>query len=100
MTALQTRPSIGAAFIFMLLFVAGSYFTFAAVQGDHGMFRRIQIKAETETLIRERDRLSQELSDLSNLTRRMSDTALDLDLLDERARDVLGYLRADEVVTH
>ncbi|MDO9525652.1 MAG: septum formation initiator family protein [Gemmobacter sp.] len=100
MTGHQTRPPIGAAFIFMLLFVAGSYFTFAAVQGDHGMFRRIAIKAETEALTLERDQLTRELANLTNQTQRMSDSSLDLDLLDERARDVLGYLRADEVVTH
>jgi cell division protein FtsB len=34
---------------------------------------------------------------LQNLTHRLSDDYLDLDLLDERARMVLGYLRADEV---
>ena len=32
------------------------------------------------------------------LTRRLSDDFLDLDLLDEQARDVLGYVRADEVI--
>jgi cell division protein FtsB len=35
---------------------------------------------------------------MRNLTLRLSDTFLDLDLLDEQARDVLGYLRADEIV--
>ena len=35
---------------------------------------------------------------MENLTRRLSDSYLDLDLLDERARDVLGYVRADEIV--
>lgn len=100
MTGPETRPALGAAFLFMLLFVMGSYFTFAAVQGDHGMFRRIQILAETQTLTSQRDALALELAQLSNLTARLSDAGLDLDLLDERARDVLGYLRADEVVIH
>jgi cell division protein FtsB len=35
---------------------------------------------------------------LRDRTRRMSDDYLDLDLLDERARSVLGLVRADEVV--
>ena len=35
---------------------------------------------------------------MENLTRRLSDTYLDLDLLDEQARDVLGMVRADEIV--
>ena len=35
---------------------------------------------------------------MQNLTRRLSDDYLDLDLLDERAREVLGLLRADEIL--
>jgi cell division protein FtsB len=35
---------------------------------------------------------------LTNLTRRLSDDFLDIDLLDQQARDVLGYMRADEIV--
>jgi cell division protein FtsB len=35
---------------------------------------------------------------MRNKTLRMSDGYLDLDLLDEQARDVLGYVRADELV--
>ena len=82
----------------VLALTLGSYFTFAAVQGDFGVFRRVQINAEAETLRAERDTLQQELALLQNLTRRLSDDFLDLDLLDEQARDVLGYLRSDEIV--
>ncbi len=35
---------------------------------------------------------------MTNLTTRLSDHYLDLDLLDEQLRDVLGYVRADEIV--
>ena len=35
---------------------------------------------------------------MENLTRRLSDDFLDLDLLDQQARDVLGLLRSDEIV--
>jgi len=35
---------------------------------------------------------------MENLTKRMSDEYLDVDLLDERARKVLGLVRADEIV--
>jgi cell division protein FtsB len=34
---------------------------------------------------------------MQNLTHRLSDTYLDLDLLDQQARDVLGYMRSDEI---
>ena len=42
--------------------------------------------------------LEAQIAEIENLTRRLSDDYLDLDLLDERARDVLGLLRADEIV--
>lgn len=76
----------------------GTYFAFAAVQGEYGVFRQVQIAEDTRRLIATRDRLAGELATLENLTRRLSDAYLDIDLLDERARDVLGYMRADEIV--
>ena len=94
----RPRPALGAAIFFLIVFCLGSYFTFAAVQGDYGVFRRVQIDAEAETLRAERDVLLAELRGLQNKTRRLSDDYLDLDLLDEQARDVLGLVRTDEIV--
>ncbi len=92
------RPGLGAVVVTTLAVAVGGYFTFAAVQGDYGVFRRVQLAAERAELVAERDRLAAELRQTQNLTRRLSDQWLDLDLLDERARDVLGYLRGDEIV--
>ncbi len=79
-------------------FFLGAYFTFAAVQGDHGLFRRAEIKAQSAELRIQLARLETEVARMEILTRRLSDGFLDLDLLDEQARDVLGLLRADEIV--
>ncbi len=85
--------------VFLTLTVLlGLYFAFASIQGDYGLFRRLQIEAEAGELLAERDRLRGEVAALTNKTRRMSDDYLDLDLLDEQARTVLGMVRADEVV--
>ena len=81
-----------------LALALGLYFAFHAVQGDFGLFSRIQIEADEQVLIAERDVLLAQLSILENQTRRLSDANLDLDLLDERARDVLGFMRPDELV--
>jgi cell division protein FtsB len=92
------RPGLGVVAYFALMFSLGVYFMFASVQGDFGLFRRVQIEAEATTLTLERDRLAAEVAALENKTRRLSDTYLDLDLLDSQARDVLGLIRSDEIV--
>lgn len=94
----STRPGFGGIIFFALAFGLGAYFTFAAVQGDYGVFRRVEISAEATSLRRELDGLEDQIAEIENLTRRLSDDYLDLDLLDQQARSVLGYLRADEIV--
>ncbi len=88
----------GGVIFFVVAFCLGLYFTFASVQGDYGLFRRVQIEAEINELTAERDALAAKIATLSNKTLRLSDDYLDLDLLDEQARSVLGYVRADEIV--
>jgi cell division protein FtsB len=94
----HTPTAIGGILFLFSMFAIGCYFSFAAVQGDYGVFRQVQIKAEIAALQDEKTRLETELAVLRNRTRRLSDTYLDIDLLDEQARDVLGYVRADEIV--
>lgn len=96
----QTRPALGGILYMVLAFTLGGYFTFAAVQGDYGVFRRVQIRADLVELQAQQAELASELARMTNLTRRLSDDYLDLDLLDERARLVLGYLRAEEIVVN
>lgn len=98
MSTHATRPAIGGFLLLSLAVALGGYFTFAAVQGDYGVFRQVQIRAEIEALTAERDALATELAEISNRTHRLSDAYLDINLLDEQVRDVLGYIRADEIV--
>ncbi len=94
----RNRPPLGTVFYFLGALMLGLYFTFAAVQGDYGLFKRIEVKAEGQALEVELAALEAEVARMENLTTRLSDTYLDLDLLDEQARDVLGLIRADEIV--
>jgi cell division protein FtsB len=94
----HTRPALGAILYFGAAIVMGLYFTFAAVQGDYGVFRRSEVNAEAEQLRIELATLSAEVARIENMTRRLSDDYLDLDLLDQQARDVLGMIRTDEIV--
>lgn len=96
--AARAGLSVGSVVFFLLALLLGLYFAFAAVQGPSGILRRVQLEAETADLVAERDRLTAQVAEMRNLTRRLSDDYLDLDLLDERARDVLGLVRADELI--
>ncbi|WP_299962687.1 septum formation initiator family protein [uncultured Roseobacter sp.] len=94
----QTRPALSTFVFFTLALGLATYFTFAAVQGDFGLFRRAEITAEARALQSQLDVVGGEVARMENLTRRLSDGFLDLDLLDEQARGVLGMIRADELV--
>ena len=94
----ERRSGLAPLATFTVLLLLGLYFTFAAVQGDYGLFRRAEIRAQAADLRAELGAVSAEVARMENLTRRLSDDYLDLDLLDERARLVLGMVRADEIV--
>ena len=74
------------------------YFTFAAVQGDYGLFRRAEVRGDIGKLRVELEVLEREIARMENLTKRMSDEFLDLDLLDQQARDILGYIGINDIV--
>ncbi|MEP1963149.1 MAG: septum formation initiator family protein [Tateyamaria sp.] len=92
------RPALGTILFFAIAFALGIYFTFAAVQGDYGLFRRAEIDAEAKDLGNRLAAVQAQVAEMENLTRRLSDDYLDLDLLDEQTRSVLGMLRSDEIV--
>jgi len=92
------RPAFGTLFFFAIAFALSLYFTFAAVQGDFGLFRRAEIVAESEDLRHKLAQVESDVARMENLTKRMSDDYLDLDLLDEQARRVLGMVRSNEIV--
>ncbi|GGL90848.1 septum formation initiator family protein [Pseudooceanicola nanhaiensis] len=95
---IRNRPAIGAVTFFFIAFSLGLYFTFAAVQGDYGLFRRAEISADVDALRAQLAELDADVARMENLTNRLSDDYLDLDLLDQQARDVLGLIRSDEIV--
>ncbi len=94
----RNMPPMGLILYFLGAIMLGLYFTFAAVQGDYGVFKRAEIDAEARLMREELAVLRAEVTRMENLTTRLSDTYLDLELLDQQARDVLGLIRADEIV--
>ena len=94
----RTKPGLGSLIYFLVTLMLGLYFMFAAVQGDYGAFKRAEVDEEGRGLTEELATLNVEVARMENLTKRLSDDFLDLDLLDSQARDVLGMVRTDEIV--
>ena len=95
---MQARAGYGYIIYFTVAIALAIYFGFAALRGDLGVHERLVATAELVELRETRDRLQGSVDEMANLTRRLSDSYLDLDLLDERARSVLGLMRADELI--
>ena len=92
------KMGLGTALFFAVVLSLTGYFVFAAIQGDYGLLRQIQVEAEEKRLIERLQILQTQRSSLENKALRLSDEYLDLDLLDERARKILGMARVDEVI--
>lgn len=95
----QPRPkSISRSLVTVLCFGLFLYFGYHLVHGDRGYFAR---KGLEQKLVSAEQKLAQKSADrekLENRVRLMRPESLDLDLLDERARIVLGYMKPEERV--
>ena len=98
MTQTRTYSGWGLLAVVSLATGLGCYFAFAAIQGEYGVLRRAEITSLSDNLNSELMRLNTEVEQMENLTQRLSDEYLDIDLLDERVREILGYVRSSELV--
>jgi cell division protein FtsB len=76
------------------------YFLHHAHEGDRGMDAKRTLKAQ---IIRLNDELAELKKTRASWERRMAlmrDEAVDRDLLDERARDTLGWVHRNDVVVY
>ena len=95
--AYATDNLTAAVFALLTVLVCG-YFFYAATQGPYGLYEKGRIEALETTLNQKLESLIAQRERAQNRARRMSDTFLDLDLLDEQSRKVLGMVRDDEVI--
>lgn len=83
---------------YVLLFGVLAIFVHSGLQGDHGLIAYREAQTEERRLSAELADLRAKHEALQNRVTRLSDRYLDLDMLDERARAVLGLVRRDEIV--
>ena len=75
-----------------------AYFSYSAIQGPYGMLTLFKVETKEAHLQVQLDNLVAQREEAVNRTHRLSDGYLDLDLLDEQARKVLGFIRGDEII--
>ncbi len=104
--AMAARGSMGrwdwgqivAPVIYILLIAVLAVFGHSALQGEHGLAALRQAEALEAELTTELAGIGEDRRALANLVERLDERNLDLDLLDERARAMLGYVRREELV--
>jgi cell division protein FtsB len=94
----RNTPPVGPLAVTLVSLTLAAYFVFSAIQGDYGVLRRAEYQAESNALRRNLEQLQISIALQVNKTLRLSDHYLDLDLLDQQARDILGFIRPDEIV--
>ena len=83
---------------YILLIGILAVFGHSGLQGEHGLAALNEAELREQRLTAELAEICDEHRDMKNLVQRLGKGNLDLDLLDERARAVLGYVRREELV--
>lgn len=74
------------------------YLASSAVTGDQGLAKWSELQRREQSLQSELEVATQERDLLEQRASKLKSAQLDLDLIDERARELLGYARSDEVI--
>ena len=86
---------------FLILSITGLlcvYFSYSALNGQYGLFNKFRHQAEEVALLRRLADIQSKTTSLEINVQRLSDDFLDLDLLDQQARKLLGLIRSNEII--
>jgi cell division protein FtsB len=75
-----------------------AYFAYHAIEGDRGLLAWMQLTQDVEATQAELDKMVHTREALDHQTNLLRSEALDPDMLDERARAVLGLVRKDDII--
>ena len=89
MSALRWRKPIVASLLFI-------YLAFHLLNGDRGLYSYFREQREHQLLEQELSALSDQRQALETRVSRLRNDSLDLDLLDEQARRMLGLMAEEE----
>ncbi|MFN7038004.1 MAG: FtsB family cell division protein [Alphaproteobacteria bacterium] len=89
------NKKISISILFIGLFI---YFCYHAINGDRGIIALFKLTQQVNKLHTELDNLRAERIYLEHKVSIIRPESLDLDLVDEQARKLLGYADKDEIV--
>ncbi|MEE8294677.1 MAG: septum formation initiator family protein [Sphingomonadales bacterium] len=96
----QIRFRLRRALPGALILVTVIYFGYHTLEGDHGLFKLQEVEAQMAEVEAKAAVLQARKKDLSRKVSSLRKDNLDLDLLDERARAVLGFQEPGEIVIY
>ena len=74
------------------------YFLIASFNGEFGVSAKYHLLAREKVLAKELKIIDKEIKIIKNRIKRLSDTSLDLELLDQQARIILGMIGEEELI--
>ena len=83
-----------SAVCFILFF----YFIISSFKGEFGVSSKYRLLAKEKALTQELMLVNEKTKAVKNKIKRLSDTSLDLELLDQQARKILGLIGEDELI--
>lgn len=84
--------------LLLLIVLSTGYFGFHAIYGNRGLLAWYQVHHRLEQLTEQVTNKKAAIAALENRVQLLRPQRIDPDLLDERARAMLGFTAADEVV--
>ena len=84
--------------IFIITGLLSVYFSYSALNGQYGLFNKFRHQAKEVALLRQLTDIQSKTTALEINVQRLSDDYLDLDLLDQQARKLLGLIRSNEII--
>lgn len=95
---IRKRLKVSTAPILGLLAIC--YFSYHLIQGDRGLFAYLKLQQDIQTASAELAITTHEREKLEKRVDLLRPENLDLDMLEERARSVLGLAHPDELVIY
>ena len=74
------------------------YFIIASFNGEFGVSAKYHLLAKEKVLANELNTINKETKIIKNRIKRLSNTSLDLELLDQQARIILGMIGEEEPI--